>query len=268
MPDTKPNALPLLRALNTKTTIPMKPSYSITVPAIAALLALTNSWAHAEIDHLAVPSFYDNAEYFDGDRPGQNYYYGQTFIATDPSVTGVKLYIGDPSRPNVSEVNELSGPAELVLYDATNLLSPVELGRSLVVANAQSVQGLVTFSFTSPIPTTVGSMYFFSIRSQRMTTAWVFVTGLPPTRTVPRPLLTRIHQPSWKSIRAAATPPLPFLSPSPRPRFFYCPPPFVCGVADDTKPSCDRRRFEVASSQQTQGALHTSPREVSEESKI
>ena len=109
--------------------------------------------ARAEVDvvinHLETPSTYDNAR---GDM-------GQTFEAIGSSVSGVQLYINDPVRPGVPSVNELVGPADLVLWDVANPQQPVELQRTEVVGAGQSVSGLNTFRFDSSVPTVVGRKY-------------------------------------------------------------------------------------------------------------
>src|SRR6266852_6005355 len=85
---------------------------------ITALLLTSLSSSFADIDHLAAPAAYDNVG-------GTAYEYGQTFIAVDSSFYGVQVYIGDPSRPTNSAVNELAGPAWLALYDVSNLSQAV-----------------------------------------------------------------------------------------------------------------------------------------------
>lgn len=108
------------------------------------------------VNNLALPLIYDNIG-------GAANEYGQTFTSDGGAVSEIRVYIGDPTRPNEATVNELVGPAELVLYDASNLLTPIELGRNQVLSGAESASGLVTFLFSSPIPTTQGHSYFFSI---------------------------------------------------------------------------------------------------------
>src|SRR5262245_47634760 len=109
----------------------------------------------ADLIHLAPPLVYDNAE------PTRDY--GQTFIAQDNFAAAVQLYINDPTRPDDPRVNELVGPADLVLYNATDLLNPIEIARSRVVPPGTSVEGLLTFLFDAPVPTEVGARYFFAI---------------------------------------------------------------------------------------------------------
>jgi hypothetical protein len=107
------------------------------------------------LDHLATPSLYDNASGFEA--------YGQTFVADSSSISGVRVYIGDPFYPNDPNVNGLDGPATLSLY---NLLSTTSLlASSQIVPSGKSVFGLSTFYFDTPIQTIVGSSYFFGISS-------------------------------------------------------------------------------------------------------
>ncbi len=123
------------------------------------LLHICNS-GHAAIFHLATPATYDNAE------PSAEY--GQTFVAVDSFFGGVQLYINDPARPGNPLVNELVGPAELVLYDASDLLNPTELHRSTVLQPSEIASGLMTFWLDAPVATTVGDRYFFSLRTSDM----------------------------------------------------------------------------------------------------
>lgn len=127
---------------------------------VSVLLFSVGNSAHAAIFHLATPETYDNAE--------ASAEYGQTFVAVDSLFGGVQLYIGDPTRPGNPLVNELVGPAELVLYDATDLLNPTELHRSTVLPSSQIAAGLVTFWLDAPVATTVGDRYFFSLRTSDM----------------------------------------------------------------------------------------------------
>ncbi|HKR59217.1 MAG TPA: M23 family metallopeptidase [Pyrinomonadaceae bacterium] len=106
-------------------------------------------------DHLDLPAIYDNAE-----PPLE---YGQTFIAQDRLMTGIRVYIGDPSRPGDPRVNELIGPADLVLYEASNLLQPMEISRSQVVPSGMTLAGLTSLLFNTPAATVVGNRYFFAL---------------------------------------------------------------------------------------------------------
>lgn len=122
---------------------------------VGLLLSWTSLSAAVGIDHLAPPTLYDNA--------GPPSVWGQTFVAQDGFVSGVQVFVGDPSRPTNPAVNALLGPADLVLYDATNLLSPVALATTQVVPSAASVDGLVTWLFSTPVATLLGTKYFFGI---------------------------------------------------------------------------------------------------------
>ncbi|MBX9627946.1 MAG: putative Ig domain-containing protein, partial [Gemmataceae bacterium] len=106
---------------------------------------------------LVVPPVYDNAH----EESWRDY--GQTFVAEADHMAGVQLYINDPSRPGNDHVNELVGPADLILYDATDFLNPIEVGRSRVVEPGVSVSGLTSFLFDSSVPTVVGRKYFFTV---------------------------------------------------------------------------------------------------------
>jgi len=107
----------------------------------------------ADIDYLSPPTIYDNA------RDG----FGQTFVATGTSLRGISLYIRDPTRPD-ENVNELVGPADLVLSDISNPAHPIEIRRKQVLASGQSRPELLkTFLFDGPVPTIVGRKYFLSI---------------------------------------------------------------------------------------------------------
>lgn len=117
----------------------------------------------ATLNHLALPSTYDNARED----------FGQTFVAVDDFVSGVSMYIGDPFRPGIVSVGELLGPADLVLWDATDLGNPIELHRTQVLSTGVSTSGLTTFLFDSLVPTVVGARYFFGI-----TTADLYGIGI------------------------------------------------------------------------------------------
>jgi len=114
--------------------------------------------AHASattINHLDIPGVYDNV--------GGDSDFGQTFVAQDNLLSGFQVYIGDPTRPENTLVNELIGPADLILYNATNLLSPFEIARDTVVNSGSIVNGLSTFLFNAPVATEIGTKYFFII---------------------------------------------------------------------------------------------------------
>lgn len=121
---------------------------------LAALaLALLSTQPGASPVHLSPPTVYDNAE--------ANY--GQVFVAEEGALAGVRLYIGDPTRPGDPQVDALDGLAYLVLFDATAPAAPVEIARAQVQSSAQSSFGLTTFLFGTSIPTVVGQSYFVAI---------------------------------------------------------------------------------------------------------
>jgi murein DD-endopeptidase MepM/ murein hydrolase activator NlpD len=102
-----------------------------------------------------LPGVYDNA--------GGALDVGQTFVADKDNILGLRVYLGDPSRPDDSRVDELRGPAWLVLYDARDLSAPRELARAEVVENGASLFGLSELQLDSPVAVTIGQRYFFAI---------------------------------------------------------------------------------------------------------
>ncbi len=122
---------------------------------LIVLILFSNILFALGINHLTTPAIYDNA--------GNGF--GQTFTATDNFMVGVRLYINDPTRPGNTAVNELIGPADLVLFDLSNTTSPVEVARTRVVAASATASGLVTFYFGLPAATTIGKKYFFGIHT-------------------------------------------------------------------------------------------------------
>ncbi len=124
---------------------------------IALGLSFTCGAAVAVPNNLALPTDYENVE-----NGGP---WGQTFVSEEPLVLGARWYIGDPTRPSDSRVNELLGVADLVLYDANNISSPFEIARTQVQDASGSTFGLATFLFASPVITTVGSSYFIGIQA-------------------------------------------------------------------------------------------------------
>jgi hypothetical protein len=119
--------------------------------------------AAADPGVLSPPALYDNA--------GGGF--GQLFEDTQPWISGVEFYIGDPTRPNNTTVNALTGVAYIDLYDATNLQDPVLLEESQVQDATGSSFGITTFNLDSPIMATIGGSYMFAIN-----TADVFGLGL------------------------------------------------------------------------------------------
>jgi hypothetical protein len=90
--------------------------------------------------------------------------WGQTFVATASNVAGMVVLIDDPNNPSGDQAT-LDGPANLVLYDASDLGSPVALGSTLVATMGESLSGQLTLLFSAPIPTTIGDSYFIGIES-------------------------------------------------------------------------------------------------------
>ena len=126
---------------------------SITVSALALSLAFGS--ASAAPSHLESPTIYENVT-----NGGP---WGQTFVAEDLFVLGARWYIGDPAQPDRSDVNELAGVADLVLFDVSDISNPHELARTQVQDAGGSAFGLSTFLFTFPVSTTIGSSYFIAI---------------------------------------------------------------------------------------------------------
>lgn len=108
------------------------------------------------VDNLLAPSVYDNV----GSLTNQ---YGQSFIAQDTSFIGASVYIGDPTRPGIEGVSSLVGPADLVLYQYTSATQVVEVARQRVVGIGQEISGEHRFLFDAPVPTVIGTKYFFGI---------------------------------------------------------------------------------------------------------
>lgn len=127
----------------------------ITIAALTFSLACGS--AVAAPSNLATPELYDNVE-----NGGP---WGQTFLAEDPLVLGVRWFIGDPLRLSDSRVNELIGTANLVLFDVADISNPLELARTQVQDAGGSTFGLSTFLFAAAVPTTVGSSYFIAIEA-------------------------------------------------------------------------------------------------------
>ena len=121
---------------------------------ILILSTVIPSSVFGDISHLVIPSAYDNI--------GGVNFYGQTFIAQDINITGVQVYVGDPARPSDAGVNALIGPANLLLYDATNFASPILLASDPVLTASDTASGLTTFLFNNPVATIPGTQYFFA----------------------------------------------------------------------------------------------------------
>ena len=124
--------------------------------ALAALaLSLVFGTAAGAPSHLESPTIYENV--------ASGIPWGQTFVAEDLFVLGARWYIGDPTQPDRSDVNELAGVADLVLFDASDISNPHELARTQVQDASGSSFGVSTFLFSSPVSTTIGSNYFIAI---------------------------------------------------------------------------------------------------------
>jgi hypothetical protein len=105
---------------------------------------------------LTTPALYDNA--------GGAKDFGQTFIARDEMIGGVQFFIRDPARAaDDPRVDELEGPAELVLLDASDLTAPVELARATAAVGGEAIAGAYTFAFPAPVATTPGGRYFIGL---------------------------------------------------------------------------------------------------------
>ena len=107
-------------------------------------------------NHLALPMVYDDAGELSSD-------YGQIFTSEANLVSGVRWYIGDPTRPGQENVDALEGAADLVLYDAADVNNPIELARTQVQGPAGFSEGLSTFEFDTPIVVMVGHSYFIGL---------------------------------------------------------------------------------------------------------
>lgn len=130
--------------------------YSKIIALTTLLLLSSSNFAAVILDHLSIPANYDNSNSYPND-------WGQTFTATDDSLIAIRLYIGDPNRPDNTVVNELVGPATVRLYDASSLSSPILLKSTEFLTSGSLLSGLSTINFDSSIATTVGNRYFFSI---------------------------------------------------------------------------------------------------------
>ncbi len=126
--------------------------------AVLALAVCTSIGpANAAPNHLAAPAAYDNV--------GGGVSWGQTFVSEESLILGARWYIEDPTRPNEPLVNALVGPADLVLYDATNIASPIELARTQVLDANGSLSGLSTLAFAAPVSTPVGGIFYIAIEA-------------------------------------------------------------------------------------------------------
>ena len=121
---------------------------------IIALLLVTASNLPAVPISLVGPNVYDNQ------GGGVS---GQLFISESIFVSGVRWYIGDPTRPNNDNVDALQGTADLVIYDAADLNLPVQLARTQIQGAAGVTEGFTTFLFSVPVPVLNGHSYFIGL---------------------------------------------------------------------------------------------------------
>lgn len=117
--------------------------------------AISQTTCTVDIDNLLAPSLYDNTVV-----PVAA---GQTFIAVSATVSGIRLFIGDPTRPGDPSVGPIQGPADLILLDATDLANPVELERTKILPFGSSLSGELDFMLSSPVSTVVGTRYFLGL---------------------------------------------------------------------------------------------------------
>jgi hypothetical protein len=113
---------------------------------------------------LSVPALYDNSE------PSENY--GQLFQATEPYISGMDFYIGDPTRPTNTTVNGLSGFAYLNLYDANAGGASAPFGSFPTLLESSEVQdengytfGLTEFDLSTPFAAVIGDNYILAIQT-------------------------------------------------------------------------------------------------------
>ena len=128
-------------------------AYALLITAIAVFLSGKSLAAT-----ITSPTIYDNA--------GGGFSWGQTFVPEldyTGNVSGVRFYIGDPTRPGNVSVNELEGEADLVFFDISNPNSAVELGRTQVQGATGVSAGLTTFNFSSSIVVNPGLSYFIGL---------------------------------------------------------------------------------------------------------
>ena len=106
------------------------------------------------IDNFTPPIMWDNV----GGRDG---HVGQTFLAVDANIIGIHVHIGN--IPGLRALGPLTGPADLVLLDASNTSTPVELARYGFVRPGAELQGEFDFLFPAAIPIVPGNRYFIGI---------------------------------------------------------------------------------------------------------
>ena len=97
------------------------------------------------LNHLVNPVHWDNAVWTE---------YGQTFEATAPSMHGVSFHM----RNN----NDAPGPFEVAVYELPDSENPIKLHE--FSSDGSGLDGLIEVVFDSPVLTTVGSNYLFTIK--------------------------------------------------------------------------------------------------------
>ncbi len=135
--------------------------FLILIAAIMVIAVPAGAETVVVLDHLASPAVYDNLGGGNGFSAD-----GQTFVATSDYFAGVRIWIGDPTRPELPSVGSLLGPADLVLFDGTNLPSLIELARHRVVPVGEEISGEVDFFLACPVETNPGQRYYFALVAQ------------------------------------------------------------------------------------------------------
>ena len=140
----------MMRALITKTL------FVLLILLSAQAMAFDVGGLSYLVNHLATPPIYDNAV----PMPEA---YGQTFLSDGQYVTGVDVYIGDPTRLDNPNVDVIPGLAELHLYDATDLSDYLLLSVKQFDGSTLPVGTPASIDFDSPILTSNGQRYAFFI---------------------------------------------------------------------------------------------------------
>lgn len=130
------------------------------LPSVDNLLIHQGVTCNPSINQLISPPLvYDNV--------GKNW--GQTFTAVSKSFSGVRVFVGDPTRPISNGIGPLMGPAELVLFDAD---TATELARSEVLPANAVVSGEIDLLLQQPVATQIGKKYYFAIDSNNISPAY------------------------------------------------------------------------------------------------
>jgi hypothetical protein len=141
----------MMRALMTKTLKSL-----IGVAYASLVMSSVPVLAGDIVNHLATPLIYDTALAL----PRSS---GQTFLSDGQYVTGVDVYIADPTRLADPCCDTISGLAELHLYDATDLSDYILLSVKQFDGSKLPVGTPASIDFDSPIPTVSGKRYAFFI---------------------------------------------------------------------------------------------------------